>query len=155
MSPPHGFQWCPIGPLLVFLEVGVLNPPVLKVQLYIVQAPGIQGVVTEIPTIWAAMGLSHNFLSHSFVQRNFCPDANQSFTSIRPGISSFLLCCLHFLKFCFGGLSCGESVLRHITLFFRSSQHSIMPFQSTLVKLVNTFCLSQPSIFKFLLLITL
>lgn len=70
------------GSRVVLLEVPLCTP----------QVPGIQG---EVSTAWAGMGVSSDFCSHS---GNFCPDANQTFTSMRPGISSFLLCCLHFSK---------------------------------------------------------
>lgn len=152
MSPPHGFWWCPIGPLLlVFLVVDALSHS----SVYSSSSRNPRGGCRS----------SHNLGWHEckqwfpFSQLPAMGIFVQMLTKPLPpsGLElapSYCVVC-PYLKFCCGGLSCGESVLRHVTLFFRASQHGIMLFQQALVNPVNAFCLSEESIPIFLLLITL
>lgn len=66
------------GILLVLLPPGLLSGGGLRVVLLVVpplhsSSLGILSVVTDVPTIWAHMGVSICFLSHNLHSRNFCP----------------------------------------------------------------------------------
>lgn len=98
----------------------VNNPGVilLEVLLFYSPSPGYPWGIHAVPITWDSMCISTCFLSRILSQWEFCPDVNQTFTSVRSGISSFLLCQLCYLGFHY----------RKGTMFWDKQLHSLSPY---------------------------